>query len=158
MSLLGPIAADSVYRDTSATGESCRQSSSPSVGQPTETCSASQPIRKFREPGDRDVHRFAGRRFAAALAALVGPRHMGGAQATGRRVDEVVGVRRDHHAGARRQVERCRGREVDPRLGLVVTGDLGAQDRVPRQVVAAGEIDHEGDVCRSTPAPAGSAA
>ena len=38
-------------------------------------------------------------RFAAALARLVGPRHMGGAQAAFRCTEEIVGVGRDHHAG-----------------------------------------------------------
>ena len=36
--------------------------------------------------------------------------------------------------------------KIDARLRLVVAGDFGAEDRVPGQAVAAGEIDHQGYV------------
>ena len=49
-----------------------------------------------------------------------------------------------HCAGA--QIERLAGGEIDARLRLVVAGDFGAEDRVPRQIVAAREIDHQRDV------------
>jgi hypothetical protein len=55
-----------------------------------ETRSASQQIREFGEPGDGDIDRFAGHYLAAAFAALVGPRHMAGAQAARRRVRLLV--------------------------------------------------------------------
>ena len=45
-----------------------------------------------------------------------------------------------------RQIERCAGGEINPRLGLVVAGDFGAEDGVPGQIVAAGEIDHQRNV------------
>ena len=71
---------------------------------------------------------------------------MGGAQPALGGSREIVGVRRDHHAIAGRAIERLGGGEVDARLGLVVAGDLGAEDRVPANVVVAREIGHERDV------------
>ncbi len=59
---------------------------------------------------------------------------------------EIVGVGRDHHAFTRRQVERFTGSEIDARLGLVVARDLGAEDRIPREAVAAGDVDHQRDI------------
>src|SRR3954452_21800069 len=41
---------------------------------------------------------------------------------------EVVGVSGDHHAVAGLEVERLGRGEIDPRLRLVVAGDLGPED------------------------------
>ena len=75
--------------------------------------------------------------LAGARPVLVRARHMGGAEPAGGRGGEVARMRRDHHALARREIERLRGGEVDARLRLVVAGDLGAEDRVPGQLVRA---------------------
>ena len=100
--------------------------------------------RSSRLGGDVDRHRR--RRLAFARAMLVRACDVPGAQPALRRVREIVAVRRDHHAIAGRQIERLAGGEIDPRLGLEVAGDLGAEDRVPGKIVAAREIDHQRDI------------
>ena len=44
------------------------------------------------------------------------------------------------------EVERLGRGEIDPRLRLVVAGDLGPEDRIPGQVVRARQVDHQRDV------------
>ena len=44
------------------------------------------------------------------------------------------------------EIERLAGSKIDTRLRLVVAGDFRAEDRVPRKVVAAREVDHQRDV------------
>ena len=84
--------------------------------------------------------------FAFARPMLIRARDVAGAQPALRRVREIVAVRGDHHAVAGRKIERLAGREIDARLRLEVAGDLRPEDGVPRQVVAAREIDHQRDV------------
>ncbi len=55
-------------------------------------------------------------------------------------------MRGDHHAFARLERERFRGRQVDARLRLVVARDLRAEDRVPRERVPSRQIHHQRDV------------
>jgi hypothetical protein len=59
---------------------------------------------------------------------------------------EIVRMRGDHHAVGGREIERLRCRQIDARLRLEVPGDLGPEDRVPWQLVAAGDVDHQRDV------------
>src|SRR5262249_29006187 len=55
-------------------------------------------------------------------------------------------MRRHHHALAGREIERLAGGKVAPRLGLEITCNLGAENRVPRKAVAARERYHQRDV------------
>jgi uncharacterized protein YndB with AHSA1/START domain len=81
------------------------------------------------------------------LAAVpVQPSHVTGAQAAGRRSGEIGRMRRDHHAGLWRQAEGGNGTDIDLRLRLVVAGDFAAEDRVPNETIAAGEIDLQRDI------------
>src|SRR5215475_14104510 len=68
-----------------------------------------------------------GRGLAGARPALVRSRDVTGAQPALCCCEQIVGVRRHHHAIARRQVERLAGGEINARLGLVVAGGLGAE-------------------------------
>ena len=71
---------------------------------------------------------------------------MRGAQSQFRGGGKIVAVRGHHHAFARLEIERRAGGEIDARLRLEVMRDLGAEDRVPRKIIAAGEIDHQRDI------------
>src|SRR5262249_32152823 len=92
------------------------------------------------------VDRCPGRGLAGVGATLVRSGDVTGAQAALGSREQIVGVCRHHHAIAWRQIECLASGQIDTRLGLVVAGGLGAQDRIPRQVVAAREIDHQRDV------------
>src|SRR5262245_62855612 len=59
---------------------------------------------------------------------------------------EIVAVRGRHHAFARLDVERLGGGEIDARLRLEVAGNLGAEDRIPSDVVAPRNVDHDRDI------------
>ena len=52
----------------------------------------------------------------------------------------------DYGIGGGVEVMSRGGREVDGGLGLVVAGDLRAEDRIPDEAVSARQIDHQGDV------------
>ena len=56
---------------------------------------------------------------------------------------EILAMGRDHHAFAGRKIEGRAGGEIDARLGLVVAGNLGAEDRIPVNAIAARKIDHQ---------------
>ena len=77
---------------------------------------------------------------------LAGARHERGLQADGGGRDQVVAVGGDHADLVRLEAERVDALEVDARVGLVGAGDLGAEDRVPRQLRVLGEVDGLGDV------------
>ena len=55
-------------------------------------------------------------------------------------------MRGDHADLVRLQAERVHALQVHPRVRLVGAGDLGAEDRVPRQLRVLGEVDGLGDV------------
>src|SRR5262245_24983890 len=67
-------------------------------------------------------------------------------QARGRSRREVARVRRDHHDLVWLAVEGLGGFQINNRLRLVVAGDLGAQDRIPREIVAPRDAAHQRDV------------
>ena len=70
----------------------------------------------------------------------------GGAQAAGRRRDQIAAMRRDHHAGRGRQIEQGSRAQIGLRLRLVGARHLGAEDHVPGQPGALGHVDHQRDV------------
>src|SRR6516164_2041788 len=105
----------------------------------------------------RDVDRRLGSGFPDARPVLVRPCDVSRAQPAFGRFQKIVGMCRDHHAVAGRQIEGLAGGEVDARLGLVVARDFRAQDRVPGKIVAA-RGPPSARCCRSRPAPAGSGA
>src|SRR5262249_48810169 len=98
-----------------------------------------EPIRQLHEAADRDIDRRRRPRLAPAGAFFVRSRDMGGPQPAGGGVREIVGVRCHHHAGIRGKIESLGRRKIDPRLGLVVAGNLGAEDSIPRKAIAAGK-------------------
>ena len=55
-------------------------------------------------------------------------------------------MRGDHHALAVLDTERLGGNLVDAQFRFVVSGDLGTENRVPGEVIAPGEVNHQGDV------------
>ena len=72
------------------------------------------------------------------------------AKAASSRGGEVLAVRRHHHAVRGRTTDSLGAGQIGARLRLVVASDLGAEDRVPRQIVAAGKIDHQRDIAVRT--------
>ena len=95
-------------------------------------------------PPRRHPRRRGGRSAAPARARRAGDER--GAQPAGGRRGEVAVVRGDHHHLAGLEPERGDARPVDARVGLVGAGDLGAEDRVPRQPGVAREVDRLRDV------------
>src|SRR5258707_14425735 len=94
----------------------------------------------------RDVDGHRGSGFSPARPALIRSRDVTGAQpAYGRRL-KIIAVRSDHHAIGGLQIEGLARGEIDGGLALIVARDFRAQDRVPGKIVAAREIDHEGNV------------
>src|SRR5262249_53123408 len=100
-------------------------------------------LRKVLQTRRRVVDRDFRGRLALSRPMLVRPRNMRGAQSTGRRMLEIVAVGRNHHAFAWSEIERRARGEIDARLGLVVAGNLGAENRIPVNAVAAREVDHQ---------------
>src|SRR5258706_2764638 len=106
--------------------------------------SGAELVRQVVEGARGDVDRPRGRPLAARR--LGRPRDVRGAQAQRGRRGKVAAVRGNHRAISGCKPDRLGGREIHARLGLEVARDLGTEDRVPAQVVAAREVDHEGDV------------
>ena len=77
------------------------------------------------------------------LCTAVGARNVRGAQPAACGGSQVVAVGGHHHDFRRLEAERFGCGQVDHGLGLVVAGDLRAQDRVPSEVVAPRQIDQE---------------
>ena len=97
-----------------------------------------------------------------AVSPLPGPCSFGramcaGAQPALRGMAEIVAVRRDHHAVARRQVERLAGGEIDPRLRLEVAARSRSRGSRPRESCCGARDRPSARCCRSTPARAGTA-
>ena len=88
-----------------------------------------------------DVDRDLRSGFAGSGTALIRTCNMRAAQPAVSGGPQIVAVRRDHHAIADREIESRTGGEINRRLRLVIAGDLGAEDRIPRKAIAAGEID-----------------
>src|SRR3974390_2242563 len=93
-----------------------------------------------------DIERTPRLALAGARTALARPPDMAGAQPEllGRR--QVVTMRGAHHDLLGLEVERLAGREIDLGLRLVALTDLGAEDRVPRQIVAPPHIGHQRNI------------
>src|ERR1700722_11904951 len=87
-----------------------------------------------------DVNRRLRGRLTTSGAVLIGPGDVAGAQTAFSGGEKIVGVRRHHHAFAGCQIERRAGGKIDARLRLVVACDLSAEDRIPRQMIAAREV------------------
>src|SRR5204863_9398636 len=102
--------------------------------------------REILEINGGDIDRPLGSGFPDARTVLVRPCDVRRAQSAFRRGHKVVSMRGDQHALGGWQVEGLAGGEINARLGLVVAGNLRAQDRVPGKIVAAGKIDHQRDV------------
>ena len=76
-------------------------------------------------------------------AMLGRPGDEGGAKAERARGLEVGVVGGDHHAPVRREAEQIGGAEIGGGQRFVRAGDLGAEDRVPRQPRAPGHVDQQ---------------
>src|SRR6516164_5246750 len=69
----------------------------------------------------RDVDRRLGSGFPDARPVLVRPCDVSRAQPAFGRFEKIVGMRRDHHAVAGRQIEGLAGGEVDARLAPAIS-------------------------------------
>ncbi len=102
--------------------------------------------RQLRQILRRDIDLHRRLRLAGVRPVFVDARGVRGAQAAFGGGIEIARMRGHHHALRGRQIERLAGGEIDARLRLVVAGDFGAENGVPRKLVAAREIDHQRDV------------